>query len=92
MSKNLEIEDTVEVAVAPKRTKAWFEERRVRHGKTRNDHASGAWKRRLDNLELRAAWINETRGKHYGSETAVPVLPVAHGLSNSSLRRKIKSH
>lgn len=64
--------------------------RRIRKGKTAKDHASGAWRNRITNLEERAAWTNETRPKHYGSESAVPKMPKPHGLGNGAKRFKIK--
>lgn len=34
-----------------------------RIGKTRRDHASGAWARRLANQSLREDWMASSRGK-----------------------------
>lgn len=64
--------------------------RRIRTGKTRRDHSTGAWKARLDNLEARAAWIQEITPKAYASVTAVPPCPKPHGLGNGAKRFKIK--
>lgn len=63
--------------------------RRIRHGKTHKDRESGAWKNRLENLAMRAAWINETRSKVYGAG-AVPAMHKPHGNGNSSKRFKLK--
>jgi hypothetical protein len=60
--------------------------RRVRNGKTRKDHESGAWKQRLANQGERGAWANEVRAKN----GAVPPVPKAHGKGNSSKSFKIK--
>lgn len=68
-----------------------YAQRRIRNGKTRKDHQSGAHRQRFTNQEERGAWINETRGKHYGSESVVPKFPKAHGLGNSSKRFKLKA-
>jgi hypothetical protein len=63
-----------------------FAARRVRKGKTARDHASGAWRQRQTNLADRGAWANEVRAKN----GAVPPVPKAHGLGNSSKRFKLK--
>jgi hypothetical protein len=47
--------DTV-IATPVEKTKAFYEARRVRHGKTRKDHASGSWKQRFANRALREEW------------------------------------
>ncbi len=60
--------------------------RRVRNGKTRKDHESGAWKQRLANQGERGAWANEVRAKN----GAVPPVPKSHGKGNSSKAFKIK--
>lgn len=64
--------------------------RRVRNGKTRRERESGVLRQRQANLVDRAAWINETRGKSYGSASAVPAMPKPHGLGTSSKRFKLK--
>ena len=81
----VEVEETVEV-VAPERTKTFYELRRVRKGKTKRDHESGAWRKRLTNLEERANWIRSTRA----TQGTPPPMPYAHGLGNGSKRNKIK--
>lgn len=65
--------------------------RRVRKGKTAKDHASGAWRQRITNLEERAAWIHEITPKHYGSEASVPKMPKPHGLGNGAKRFKVQA-
>lgn len=61
-----------------------FSARRVRHGKTRRDHDSGAWRRCIQNKAERAAWSNDR------SKTAFPS-HTCKGLGNSSKRYKAKA-
>lgn len=67
-----------------------FALRRIRTGKTKRERENGVLRQRFANLADRAAWINETRGKVYGTVDSVPRMPKAHGLGNSSKRNKIK--
>lgn len=89
---NTVVEDGDEV-VTTRRGKVLdkYAQKRIRTGKTRRDHESGAWKQRIANLADRAAWIHEITPKVYSSEAAVPKCPKAHGLGNSSKRFKVKA-
>ena len=62
--------------------KSFFEERRVRQGKTRKDHASGAHKRNAENKSLRDAYVQNR------SANAVFPSGTSRGNGNSSKRRK----
>lgn len=84
---NANVDETLDVEVkrAPERAKSFYELRRIRTGKTKRDHASGAWKRRMDNGALRAAWRNQ------GPQGRDPFpTHTARGLGNSSKRFKVK--
>lgn len=94
LNVNTTPEDTEE-EVSPRRGRNGkpldkYAARRIRNGKTKRERESGVLRQRIANLGDRAAWINETRGKSYGAESAVPRMPKAHGLGNSSKRFKIK--
>lgn len=49
------IKTAVAIGVKPLKEGSTKYADRVRHGKTKRDHASGAWKARLDNQANRAA-------------------------------------
>lgn len=85
MNENTE---SVTIAAPVELLKAKYEQRRIRKGKTRRDHDSGAWRRRMTNNEERAAWRNENASKSQGV-TPFPT-HTARGLGNSSKRFKVK--
>lgn len=58
--------------------------RRVRTGKTKRDKASGAWARRRDNMQERAAWSNDRTKSQFPTHTC-------KGLGNSSKRYKAQA-
>lgn len=64
----------------------FYAKRRVRTGKTRKDHESGAWRRNQDNVRARGDWANEVRGKI----TTPPPMITPHGNGNSCIAFKLK--
>lgn len=60
--------------LSPEKFAAKYFSRR-RTGKTAHDHANGNQHRSAQRRAARAAWVGDTRGKHYNSVEAVPTFP-----------------
>ena len=75
--------DTVEVAKTIARPLSYYEQKRIRKGKTRRDRESGATHRCISNKSERDGWHNK----------ATNVFPshTCKGLGNSSKRYKSKA-
>ena len=60
-----------------------YDEARVRHGKTRRDHQSGAHRRRMENNDIRAEWCRTDNSKR--ETTRFP-----HEVCNGKKTRRLR--